>query len=230
MGYVDVSDDFTTPGYGWLTHVPLPRGYRGAGGAGEGRVWFGLGAMLFVTSSCHLTYVRRFHETKFIQHLGRISFMLYLIHIMINLLISLPLRQVLYHALCGRKFDETFDSDVLDSGPLTNILIYTILWLVSVPIAMSCAHFLEVWVDKPCNKFGKWVDDKFVNGFRRIKLRPGPGEEEEGLLRTIPLDRIPSADAAISLETAEPLLSPKISLESASSSSIDRSGEVAGKG
>ncbi|KAK4613955.1 O-acetyltransferase PaAT-1 [Fulvia fulva] len=222
MGYVDESDEFTRPGYAWLSYIPIPPGYRGM--VGEGRVWFAIAGFLFVASSCHLTFVRRFHETKLIQHLGRISFMLYLIHILINTRVSLPLRGALYDALCENRSQDGFDH-VFISGPFTNVFIWLVVWLISVPIAMSCAHFLEIFVDKPCNEFGKWLDDKFVNGSGRVKLQSG--QEEAGLLSQIPLDQLQPGEAS---EVAEPLLSPKFSLESASTSSIDHGTEVPGKG
>lgn len=180
-------DLYTTPGYTWLRYVPVPPGYGGDGEVviDKGRIWWGLGGILVVTSACHLRAVRKFFELGFNQFLGRISFMLYLIHFFVNNLVSQRLKGILYQAFCTREHSDTFNSELYKSNAFKNIAIYFILWSVSVPMALSTAHFLEVWVDKPCTEFGRWLDDKLVNGFWKVSLIPqaqSVEEEQEGLL------------------------------------------------
>lgn len=177
MGWMATHRWYTRPGYEWMDHIPLPPGYRPLGD--EGRFWWGWGGILVIASSCHLSFIRKFFEFRIIQHLGRISFMLYLIHILIHEIVTKPLRPYLYSVFCTKEFSETYLGDVFISTPFKNIAIYCTLWVISVFIVMCVAHFLEVYVDKPCTSFGKWVDDKLVNGFGDIKMAT---EEEEQLL------------------------------------------------
>lgn len=193
MGFPPPNPDvFTVPGYAWMQYIPLPPIYRSI--IVEGRIWWGIGGIMVVTSSCHLRHVRRFFELSFNQFLGRISFMLYLIHFPVNRLLSRPLKRNIYSAFCSREHIDAFDAEVYKTNAFTNIGIYCLLMMISLPIAMSLSHLLEVWVDRPCTNFGKWLDDKLVNGFwgkpSSKRVLPIVEEEEELLSSTIELGEV----------------------------------------
>jgi peptidoglycan/LPS O-acetylase OafA/YrhL len=159
MGYTNPSQLYTTPGYDWTINIPLPEGYP----YNRGRVWWGWGGILVVSSICHLSQARKVLELPVIQHLGKISFMLYLSHLLVNLVISLPLRRGIYSMLSLKVNDAGF-TGVYATGPIQNLLIFFFLLFFSIIIAVTLAHFLEIWVDRPCTAFGRWVDVKLVHG------------------------------------------------------------------
>lgn len=191
MSWMPPTDDWTQPMFDWMSYLPLPPGFRGVN---EGRVYWGVGAILFVTSSCHLSWVRSFFEFSFLQYLGRVSFMLYLQHLPIEIVISAPLKSALYAAFCRKEMNEAVGQEVYLTNFWSRLGVYAILWAISVSVALNNAHFLEIWVDRPCTNFGKWVDDKLVNGFgRNVQEKTAMvGTEEEELL-PMSSERLPEA-------------------------------------
>ncbi|QIW99066.1 hypothetical protein AMS68_004584 [Peltaster fructicola] len=180
MGYVGPSERYSTPGYEWTAVVPLPGGFRFL--IGEQRFWWGCGGILVILSSSHLSLVRKFFELAFIQYLGKISFMLYLIHFLINVVVAQPIRHAFYKAVCVLEFDEAYDGDVFRTTAITNVGIHIMLWLICIPLVMIISHILETFVDRPCTAFGKWLDDKLVHGTRK-PVKP-VDEEQEQLLES----------------------------------------------
>lgn len=163
IGYELGSDTFTTPGYSWMDHLPVPPQY--SQNVKEGRFWWGWGGIFVVASSCHLSFMRSLFETWFIQYLGRISFMLYLIHVLVAIVVGDPLKRHLYNAFAIQEHNSVFDADVLVTTPVLNTAIYATLWLTCTIVSFAAAHFLEIYLDRPCTKVGRIVDDILLNGY-----------------------------------------------------------------
>lgn len=181
LSFMSETEYFTRPGYEWSVYLPLPHGWRDR--VGEERFWWGCGAILFIASSCHLKLVRRFFELAALQHLGKLSFMLYLIHLLIGNVVGGQIKDAIYPALCTKERDEVFGFDVCHINPFLNVTILVGLWLVTVPIVLVVAHVLETFVDRPVTTFGKWMDDKLVHGFpRRAEALKDMEPEQEQLL------------------------------------------------
>ncbi|KAH9825797.1 Acyltransferase family [Teratosphaeria destructans] len=197
MGLPTKNADFEAFGYEWLRSADWPSSYTQVA---PGRQWWGIGGILFITSCCHLRAAQKFFELWPIQYLGRISFMLYLDHILINEMVSLPLRTVLYHAFCAKETSEIWAGHVYRSTPIKNITFYCITWIASVPIAVSMAHLLEIWIDRPCTSFGKSLDERLVNGSRYVRLR---GDVEEAVSNS-DFSGHPNAVRSDGIERSEP--------------------------
>lgn len=198
LGFDLASDTVTTPGYSWLEDLPIPSAY--SLGTKSGRFWWAWGGILTVVSSSHLSYVRALFESRHIQYLGKISFMLYLIHVLLAIAIGHPIRNYLYGAFATKEHNSALNADVFITTPLMNFTIYAILWSVCAVFSMTVAHFLEIYVDRPCTKIGKIVDDLLLNG---ISAKPSRIREEEPVSGSIEEEHLLSSVEAEVAETQE---------------------------
>lgn len=165
-------ESYTRPGYEFLDTFTPERYMEYEGGA---RFWWCWAGTLIVSSACHLVAIRQFFELPFARYLGRISFMLYLTHQMVNVCIGLPLRMMLYSLLLRREWSEEYESDIFVGYWFMWLFIYVVFWGVTGSVAVFVAHWCEVFVDRPCTRFARWVDDRFTK------------EEEEEVVPSIRL-------------------------------------------
>lgn len=166
---------YTRPGYEWTVAVTPYRWSRIEGG---GRLWWCIAGMLFVTSSCHLSGVRRMFNTSFVRYLGRVSYMLYLTHrIVLNLFGTPYIRTVM--GIFGRSiFIDGIvpeEASTLD-GPFT-LLLYVLIMGALIPSALIVAHWAEVLIDGPSTRFARQVDDWFTKDSVRT-----PGQTDAAIL------------------------------------------------
>lgn len=140
--------------------------------------WFylWLAATFLITSLPHITWLKRFFETKFCQHLGRISFALYMVHGPVLWTIGDRL-----YAAVGWKTDDHLQHiphwvDKLHlpkSGPLGLEVSFLVPHLILLPLTLALAEAVTRWVDTPSVSFASWLYRKTLGGGSCTEPLPG---------------------------------------------------------
>ncbi|KAM0260817.1 hypothetical protein ACHAQJ_002584 [Trichoderma viride] len=124
--------------------------------------WFylWLAATFMVASIPHITWLKRFFETRFCQYLGRNSFALYMVHGPILSTIG----DRLYAAFGWRADDHLHhiphwvDKLYLPkSGPLGLEVSFLVPNLILLPLTLALAEAVTRWVDTPSVTFASWL-------------------------------------------------------------------------
>lgn len=165
---------FDRPGYEYLYSFHLNNLYNDPQNAG--RFWWSWAATFIVFAACHLRTMRRIFELAFIRYLGRLSFMLYLVHRTLFELfphrVRLQLRVWWGDEVYVEKFDRVFN---ITHQPIT-AGVYVATWAVALPIVFAVANWAEILVDSPSVRFSRWLDDQFT---REPALPEAPQDEAE---------------------------------------------------
>ncbi|AEO58188.1 hypothetical protein MYCTH_2305381 [Thermothelomyces thermophilus ATCC 42464] len=156
----DVADMRRNPGWYLLSFlVPAPL---------SDAKWFFLfwAAVLLVGSLPHLPRLRRFFETPFCQHLGRVSYALYLVH---GPVLS-TLGDRLYAAVgwpgAGRSYNLPGWVNLFPlpmSGPIGLELAFLAPHLILLPITLYLAELVTKAVDEPSVRFAHWLYNKVAS-------------------------------------------------------------------
>ncbi|OQO12496.1 hypothetical protein B0A48_03138 [Cryoendolithus antarcticus] len=169
-------------GYDWLDRLVPKAWEEHEGGL---RLWWCWAGILCVTSCAHLPLARKFFELPLMRYMGRISYMLYLLHRVVLNLVGQPLTEAVYKPF-GRTgyidFSKAGDGKVGGNFAFRCItfLIYLILLLVMVPLTFLVSHWGEVLIDAPSTRLARSVDNWFSKS----------GEEK--VEETVKLDTLPS--------------------------------------
>lgn len=181
LSFPSYGDKYDRPGYDQVLAV-LPFTSLFLARVGADRLWWGSGASLIVVSLCHLRLGRRFFELPILQHLGKISFMLYLIHSLIGHLLGRTIQDAVYKVACTKVDDPTF-GEVCRIHPWLNVIIIIGVWSITLPPLLVVSHVLETFVDRPVTRWSKKMDQLLVNGFfQKKEQHEQPEVEEEHLL------------------------------------------------
>jgi len=127
--------------------------------------WFFLfwAAVLIVVSVPRIHWLKAFFETRFIQYLGRISYMFYLIHGPILWTIGDRLYAAtgwvnFTHAITCPGWAEAFP--LPKWGPFGLEVSYIVPQLILFPLTLWAGEILTSALDDPCVKFGQWLYSK----------------------------------------------------------------------
>lgn len=145
-----------TPGWFYLTQSE-PLSYDDNQ---YGRYWTSWGALLVVSSSFRLRYLRTFLSSHVLLYLGKISFMLYLVHTPI-----LGGMRDIYRLFGSvQPGSEAWQWDnwipIPDIGPDAMTLRYLVVLAVETPICFVVADVLTRFLDKPSVYLGSWITRK----------------------------------------------------------------------
>ena len=159
-----------TPGWRWLTQA-IPAVYDEE----YFRYWNAWGAFMVVWSLLHLPWLQRFFCTRPLQFLGRISFMLYLIHF--PYFRTLPGRLIsLFGGATNEVVKDSFWDKTLafpDVGPVGLSSRFCVVLSITLPIAMILARFGTVIIDEPSVRMGKWLTESIGLDQRRPRKVEG---------------------------------------------------------
>jgi peptidoglycan/LPS O-acetylase OafA/YrhL len=139
------SDAEHTPGYSFVTHF----------WAGDWdykfRFFISIAAILLIFATSFLPAAQWFFTTPPARYLGKISYALYLIHVIMNR----TLRYFLWHTFWNiLKYEsEEGDDAKFEGGWFLGTIIY-------VPCVLWAADIFWRMVDIPAVKFAKWVEEK----------------------------------------------------------------------
>lgn len=153
-------DDYNLPGFDWYyAHVPASQQAIEHGG----RFWWMVAGVCLTISISQLHELKRICETRFCQYLGKISFMLYLVHTYTHLLIGDALRGFLTAIFSTRVYSERFQADVEIVSALGSLMIYFIFWGTMLPIVFIVSGAATRYIDDPSIRFARYLELKFVD-------------------------------------------------------------------
>lgn len=130
------------------------------------RFWISLGAILFVWSIFQLTWLRRFFGATPLRYLGKVSFMLYLIH--------LPLAHMVGDPYLTRTFGFSYAPTpswwdnrlyIPDLGPRGLSSRWSVQWTILFGLTLALAHLATLVIDEPCTRFSQWVGKQAAKPF-----------------------------------------------------------------
>lgn len=124
------------------------------------RFWVSLGAVLLVWISFHLPWLQRFFRTRPLQYLGKVSFMLYLIHLPIAYMVVDPyiLRTFGTVTLETNWWDNRLY--IPDIGPRGLSTRWAVQWTILFSLTLGLADLATRFIDDPCTRLSRWVGDR----------------------------------------------------------------------
>ena len=141
-----------TPGWHTLTRM-VPPVY---GKVQYYRYWNSVGALLLVYATLRIPWLQSFLRTRPLRYLGRVSFMLYLVHLPLQYILGDRLARMFGHTSWGSK--ETWWDNRLhvpDLGAPGFRLRFLLCTAVMLPLNLVVADFLTKALDVPCVRLGK---------------------------------------------------------------------------
>ncbi|KAE9372641.1 hypothetical protein N431DRAFT_505001 [Stipitochalara longipes BDJ] len=116
--------------------------------------WFYLlpAAVLLLTATRRIPWLRNFFENLICQHLGHISYSLYLVHG--------PIMRIFADTLLRSRFVDKFP--ISTAGPLALGLSFLIAQLIILPLTLGIAEVVTWTIDKPSNNFSHWLYRKTI--------------------------------------------------------------------
>jgi peptidoglycan/LPS O-acetylase OafA/YrhL len=158
-----------SPGYVWLAAM-IPSGYNSFI---YYRYWQTWGALLTVYSVLRIDWLEKFFSIPSMRFLGRVSFMLYLTH-----LIFIRITGDRLHGLLGGPVDDSIKGTFWDNSlwmPDIGPMGLSTRWLTCVILVLPANLLLSKW-------FTEWIDDTIVNFAKRMTagIRPPKRAEREG--------------------------------------------------
>ncbi len=141
-----------TPGWHTLTRL-VPAVY---GKVQYYRYWNTVGALLLVYATLRVPWLQAFLRTRPLRYLGRVSFMLYLVHLPVQYMVGDRVARMFGHTLYGTK-ETWWDNrlQVPDLGPPGFRLRFWMGTAVTLPLNLVIADFLTKVLDVPCVRLGK---------------------------------------------------------------------------
>ena len=123
------------------------------------RFWWSISGVSLLLSISQVSRLKSLFETYFCQHLGKISFSLYLVHEFCITLFGLSLKALLIR--------------FVGLDPNARTLVYWVvcgIWFVlfTVPVFALAAQ-VERWVDVPSVRFARWLEGKCLKSYRNLR-------------------------------------------------------------
>ncbi|ORY83242.1 hypothetical protein BCR37DRAFT_300797 [Protomyces lactucae-debilis] len=127
-----------------------------------GRFWLMLGGSLLVICVSQLRVLRRLLEGRFLQHVGKHSYMLFLIQTDVIELFGDPLASLIKH-------------DDMDNAPHAWLVSGYILYCATmVPVTLYAAGLATKYIYAPCGRLGEFLEkhgvNELVKAFKELKL------------------------------------------------------------
>nr|OQO27279.1 hypothetical protein B0A51_04964 [Rachicladosporium sp. CCFEE 5018] len=159
---------YDRPDYEWLDMF-TPEDWQDI--EGGGRLWWCLGGILCVISFAHLPLARKFFELPLMRYMGRISYMLYLVHRIVLNLVGGRLTTAVYKTFgrsgyidISKAADGSFKAGGNFGFRCITYFIYLILLVVIVPLVFLASHWAERLIDAPSTRLARSIDTWFVKG------------------------------------------------------------------
>jgi peptidoglycan/LPS O-acetylase OafA/YrhL len=149
-------DQYNLPGFDWYySHVPdswkdIEHG---------GRFWWMISGICLTVSISQLPTLKRIFETRICQYLGRISYMLYLVHSYVFVAFGKWWKDTLM-VFCGTYQGNLPGTDtpmLVLKGPWWYIW-YLGFWIVMLPLVLVVSGQVTKYIDDPSIQFAKWLE------------------------------------------------------------------------
>jgi len=158
-------NDYKLPGFDWYyDHVPDSWQEYEDGG----RFWWMIAGCTMTFCISQLPLLKKIFETRICQYLGRISFMLYLLHMYTFNLIGRRWKEMITELVAediiikGEGFEKT--ARVAAGNRL--LLVYLAFWPFMLPLVFIVAGQVTKYVDDPSIQFAKWLEGKAMADHR----------------------------------------------------------------
>lgn len=150
--------EYNLPGYDFYISK-TPESFRGI--EDGGRFWWMLAGIGLTVSASQLDLVRKLLETRLCQHLGKVSFMLYLSHVYVWESIGKYWLGWLTSCVSSNSPEKLpfFDSTMSTSSA---VCVYLVFWITMIPVVAIISGVLTTYVDDPSVRFAKWLEEKFI--------------------------------------------------------------------
>lgn len=135
-----------TPGWAFLTGL-IPKAY---GNDQYYRYWHSWGALMLIYATLRILSLQQFLNTRPLRYLGKVSFMLYLVHSLIIETIGYRVARCFGHL--GWDTPESWWNNKLpipDIGPTGFNTRFLLSLAITLPICLVTADFATKWVDTP---------------------------------------------------------------------------------
>ena len=131
------------------------------------RFWHSYGAVLSVYSTLHIKWVQSFLSTRPLKYLGKVSFLLYLVHLPVIAIFGDRIGRMLGNVPFGP--DSWWDNwiPIPDIGPAAMSLRFLTCLALVLPVCLAVAHLGTIWLDEPSVKAGKKIVQKLGLGEKR---------------------------------------------------------------
>ncbi|KAI9693434.1 MAG: hypothetical protein M1820_009269 [Bogoriella megaspora] len=122
------------------------------------RFWHSYGAFFVVFSTLRISWLQRFLNTRPLRYLGKVSFMLYLIHLSILNIFGNRIARLLGQVWMGAE-ESWWDNRLYipDFGPVGMSSRFLVCLVVMLAICLGIADFGTKTLDTPSVRLGKWL-------------------------------------------------------------------------
>ena len=152
-------EEYNLPGFDWYyAHVPASQAFI----EGGGRFWWMVAGISLTVSISQLSEARAIFETTFCQYLGKISFMLYLVHTYTYLIIGSHWKGFLSTLLGHKVYSKEFEAELFLLSTFGEYLVYIFFWLVMLPVVFIVSACVTRFIDEPAIKFAKSLELSFI--------------------------------------------------------------------
>jgi peptidoglycan/LPS O-acetylase OafA/YrhL len=152
-------DDYNLPGYDWY-YKHFPESWREA--EDGGRFWWMISGCTMTFCISQLPVLKKIFETRFCQYLGRISFMLYLVHMYVFNSIGKRWKEMLTGLVAEDVLIEATQKTVKTVPGNNGLFVYFAFWILMLPLVMVIAGQVTKHVDDPSIRFAKWLENKAI--------------------------------------------------------------------
>lgn len=153
-------EEYNLPGFDWYyAHVPASQ----AGIEHGGRFWWMVAGVSLTVSISQVRELKAVMETTFCQYLGKISFMLYLVHTYLFTVIGEPLKGFLTVRFGHLVYSETFKTEVIKLSWLGEKGVYFIFWAIMFPVVFIVSGFATRYIDEPAIRMARYAEMQFID-------------------------------------------------------------------
>lgn len=152
-------EEYNLPGFDWYYHN-TPMSWQGI--EGGGRFWWMISGITLTVSISQVPLLRKIFETRLCQYLGRISFMLYLVHVYVFHLVGRMWKNMLSDLVGEDVYSEENKTTTRMARGNGLYFVYFGFWIVMLPVVLIVAGQVTKYVDDPSIRFAKWLETKFI--------------------------------------------------------------------
>lgn len=152
-------EEYSLPGYDLYLRL-TPDSFKEL--EGGGRFWWMIAGIILTVSISQVDELRRLLNSTFCQYLGKISFMLYLIH-------SVVFEVFGKFWLNWLKYTLSWSVSTAADGTITQVasaparlVIYLLFWTVMFPLLAIISGIVTRFVDEPSINLSKWLEQQFT--------------------------------------------------------------------
>lgn len=162
------------PGWGLLTTF-TPGAYNSEG---YYRFWQSYGAILVVYSTLRLRWLQNLFLSRPLRYLGKVSFMLYLLHLPLFIGVIDQLIRIYGHISLGSP--QRWHDNLLripDVGPKGFSTQWIFSWLTALAVCLGISDLATTFIDRPCMKLGHKLSQRIGLGSAAKHGRSGSYSE-----------------------------------------------------